>query len=137
MNNLPVHYRYFDSACETGVIIVEQKFYPIRETECFYFILEEFDWNLHKGGVDRSKYATRVRKGSRVSKCYPSKERALNSFLIRKQKQALHAKRTLKRVEIILSNRDKIKPENLHETFGFNEILIKAETYVSNNFIFD
>ncbi|AUR82294.1 hypothetical protein NVP1022O_82 [Vibrio phage 1.022.O._10N.286.45.A10] len=134
---LPIHYRYYDTVCQTGVVIVEQKFYPIRETPCFYFVLGEFDYKLHVAGNDRSHHAKRVGKNSTRSKCYPTKELALNSFFIRKRKQAIHAKRALKQTEIILTNEELIKPENFKRVYGSKEVMIPAESYVSNNFVFD
>ncbi|QZI93307.1 hypothetical protein SIPHO075v1_p0084 [Vibrio phage PS65A.1] len=137
MSELPIHYRYFDTVCETGVVIVEQKFYPIRETPCFYFVLDEFNYKIHTAGNDRSDHAKRVGKNSTRSKCYPTKELALNSFLIRKRKQAIHAKRALARTEIILTNRALINPERFKRIYGSKELLIPAEAYVSSNFVFD
>lgn len=91
---MPVHYRYYTSWDEVeGFFIVEERLYPVRETEFCYFLVSEYIWNLKLRGVDISKYKTKkALKNSCRSHAYPDKKTALESFKIRKKKQILHCK---------------------------------------------
>ena len=40
--DLPIHYRYNDCVHEEGLNITVSKFYPTRETPCFYFVVDEW-----------------------------------------------------------------------------------------------
>ncbi len=118
MENLPVHYRYTDSVDAEGLILVEHKFYPIRETECFYFILPKWEHNLYiNGQISRADRAKRVSKSGRVRKCYPTKEEAFESYKIRKNKQLWHAQNALNIATLAsLMLEDVTDPESLKKS---------------------
>lgn len=102
---LPIHYRYTDAIGEDGFYLVEHKFYPIRETECFYFVLPEWKYNVYKNGCMPSyaKTAKRVSKNGLRRKCYPTKKLAMESYLARKRKQVWHAQDALNKARYALS----------------------------------
>lgn len=93
----PIHYRYRESVEPEGIIVIEDRFFPIRETEHFYWVLPSWQYRVFKNGCMPSyaKNAKKVSKNGIRRKCYPSKEKAMESFLIRKRKQIAHAKRAL------------------------------------------
>ena len=84
---MPVHYRYNDSVHEEGLNIKVSRFYPIRETKCFYFVVEEWQ---NKSWIT-TKIEKRVSKDSLRRYCYPTKKEALHSYKMRKNSQIWHA----------------------------------------------
>lgn len=139
MAKFPVHYRYEDGVMQEGVVLIEKKFYPIRETTHFYFVLEEWEWKIYKNGVINSyeKKAKRVSKNGRVRKCYPSKELAMQSYIARKKAQAMHAQDALDRAKYAL--------QHLNEQSNFDDLknskyqtckLLGRPDFV-DNYIFD
>lgn len=92
----PVHYRYKDGVSPQGLLLIEQTFYPIKETPCFYFVLPEWSYNLYMRGIgDYGKQARRVSKNGVRRYCYPSREQAFESYKIRKNKQLWHAQNAI------------------------------------------
>jgi hypothetical protein len=92
---LPVHYRYDDYMLEGGVGIRVRKFYPLRETPCFYMVVNEFENKMLKITKGRSPKTKRVSKNGVRRYCYPSKEQALHSYKKRKLSQIRHAELSL------------------------------------------
>lgn len=94
--NLPIHYRYTDSVDQEGLLLVESKLYPIRETKCFYWILDEWNYRSYmRGNKIFAKMAKRVSKNGVVRRCYPSREEALASYKARKLSQLQHARNAI------------------------------------------
>lgn len=138
MSNLPVHYRYKDAVDHTGLLLVEETFYPIRETECFYFILPEWQFNQYKlGNGNYEKRAKRVSKNGVRRKCYPSKEQALESYKIRKNKQLWHAKNAINVATLAIGKLSEIKdPDELESTQYSNCMLIGHAPFI-DEYTFD
>lgn len=119
MSDLPVHYRYIDATRNSGTVeITECKFYPIRETAHFYWLLDASDYEMYNAGVNWhwDKRAIRVGKRSMKPKYSPCKKIALNSFKARKRWQCYHAKRALTRSIHLLK---KLNDIELLETVNF------------------
>lgn len=95
-NGLPIHYRYNDCAYLNGLEIKITKYYPVRETKCCYFVIDEWAKHLIKIGGDRLKSRQRrVLKNSLRRYCYPTKDEALHSFKMRKEAQVRHCEFSL------------------------------------------
>ncbi len=92
---MPVHYRYNDHVTEEGLDIRVTKFYPVRETRCFYFVVDEWQ---NKTWVN-NKRERRVSKDSLRRYCYPTRKEALHSYKKRKQSQIWHAEFALAKAE--------------------------------------
>ena len=90
-NDFPVHYRYDDYMLEEGVEIRVRKFYPVRETPCFYMCVDEFEKHMMNVTTGRKPRTKRVSKDGLRRYCYPTKEQALHSFKKRKLSQIGHA----------------------------------------------
>ena len=136
---LPIHYRYRDAVDHTGLLLVEERFYPIRETEFFYFILPELQYKIYSTGNMQSyaKTAKRVSKDGLRRKCYPSKEQAFKSYLIRKRKQMWHAKDALNRANLAIEKLSSIdNPDNLERSQYKNCKLIGHAPFI-DEYIFD
>lgn len=138
MIDMPIHYRYKDSVDHSGLLLVEEKFYPIRETNCFYFILNEWQYEMHKRGVAGfEKRAKRVSKNGLRRKCYPTKEAAFDSYLIRKKKQIWHATDALNRAKLAIEKLSTIESlDNLEESQYRNCKLIGHAPFI-DEYIFD
>lgn len=138
MSNLPIHYRYKDAVDHTGLLLVEEKFYAIRETECFYFILPEWQYKIYERGViNYAKKAKRVSKNGIRRKCYPSKEQALESYLIRKERQIQHANDALNRAKLAVENLAAVSsPDELKDSQYKNCKIIGHAPFI-NEYQFD
>lgn len=90
MKDWPVHYRYSDYSFAEGVEVKVSKFYPIRETPCFYIVIDEFEKHMKKVSNGREPRTRRVSKDGLRRYCYPTKQEALNSFKARKRSQISH-----------------------------------------------
>lgn len=88
---MPVHYRYDDYMLEKGVEVRVRKFYPVRETPCFYMVIDEFENHMKNATTDRKLKTKRVSKDGLRRHCYPTKEQALHSYKKRKLSQIGHA----------------------------------------------
>jgi len=94
--DLPVHYRYMDRHYERCNLSLElEEWLPVHETKCTYLVVPR--WSIYGDGMVRYSKPKRVLKTSNKRYCYPSKERAFESFIIRKEWQIKHAKRSLAR----------------------------------------
>lgn len=91
LNDLPVHYRYDDYMYEDGVEVMVRRFYPVRETPCFYMVIDHWSMMIQKRIPDRKPKTRRVSKDSLRRFCYPTKEEALHSYKKRKLSQIGHA----------------------------------------------
>ncbi len=78
LNDLPVHYRYDDYMYEDGVEVMVRRFYPVRETPCFYMVIDHWSMMIQKRIPDRKPKTRRVSKDSLRRFCYPTKEEALH-----------------------------------------------------------
>lgn len=139
MKSYPIHYRYRDAVDHTGLLLIEERFYPIRETKCFYFILPEWKYNIYKRGSMQgyAKTARRVSKKGLRRKCYPSKEQAFESYLIRKKKQIWHANDALNRAKLAIDKLSGIgSPESLEDSQYKNCKLIGHASFI-DDYIFD
>ena len=138
MVNFPIHYRYKDAVDHTGLLLVEEKFYPIRETECFYFILPEWQYNLYERGlIDYGKRASRVSKKGLRRKCYPSKEQAFESYLIRKKRQIWHANDALNRAKLAIERLSTIESPDDLEVSEYKNCKIIGHAPFIDEYIFE
>ena len=109
--NLPTHYRYNTHESEDGVTIRVSKFYPVRETECFYYVVGQNQ--LLKGETrtySKEPKLRRVGKNCLRGYCFPSKKLALKSFKARQNSRIWHAKYSLSVANQSLLVLDKIEP---------------------------
>lgn len=120
---LPVHYRYRDYQVSNGhVEVVEEKFYPIRETECFYWLLNHCDYEVYKTNApfNWDKRSIKVGKTSLKPKYSPCKKTALRSFKARKRWQCHYAKRTLERSIHLIKMLDDVDLLETKTNYGSN-----------------
>lgn len=138
MSDFPIHYRYKDAVSGDGLLLVEERFYPIRETKCFYFVLNDWQYRMYKAGQGSyKKMAKRVSKNGRVRKCYPTQKLAMHSYLERKRKQIWHAEDALNRARFALSVLDKNSEyDKLDDTFYDRCKLIGKPEFI-NEYVFD
>lgn len=97
MKDLPVHYRYEDYITYEGVEIRLNKFYAVRETPCFYFVIDEW------AKVLSNPRQRRVSKDSLRRHCYPCKDQALHSYKMRKKSQIRHNELALAKANAALN----------------------------------
>jgi len=107
--DLPVHYRYDDYALASGLEIRVNKFYPVRETKCCYFVISKWQQVLN------NPRQRRVLKGALRGYCHPTMEAALYSYKKRKEAQIRHnefalakASRALAALKDVKSGFDKV-----------------------------
>lgn len=93
--NLPIHYRYESHSNPNGVIIKLRKFYPVRETECFYFVVNSYEVLDNGNLIYVDPKTRRVSKKSYAGYCFPTKKQALESFKARQVKRVWHAEYSL------------------------------------------
>lgn len=97
-----IHYRYTEYVDQDGLYLRESRFYPVRETPCFYHVVDEWDWKHIQTGAKKVGKTRKVSKNGVRRFCYPSKEQALSSYKARKTSQAQHAMDALNRAESAL-----------------------------------
>ena len=109
--NLPVHYRYDSYPSKEGVTIKVSKFYPVRETSCFYLVVgqEQVITGTTRTYSENPKLR-RVSKNAFTGYCAPTKERALESFKARQNSRVWHAQYSLAIANQALLVLDKIDP---------------------------
>ena len=101
---LPVHYRYIDGMYEyVGLEINCVKYYPIRETKCFYFVVDSFEFSALKRHPSRKCRVRKIGKNATRSYCKPTKIEALASFKYRKEKQILLCSQSLNQAKLSLA----------------------------------
>ena len=108
--NLPTHYRYSNYGSEDGVTVKLSRFYPIRETECFYYVVSE-NTLIQDGSRTYSENPklTKIGKDSLRGYCHITKERALKSFKVRQNHRIWHANYSLAIAEQSLLVLDQIE----------------------------
>jgi len=108
-NGFPVHYRYDDYMYKDGVEVKVSKFYPIRETRCFYLVINQFENNLKDITKGRELRTKRVSKDGVRRYCYPTKQEALHSYKKRKLAQIGHAELAMaKAQQVLFAIKDKV-----------------------------
>lgn len=104
----PIHYRYRDILSAEGILIIEDSFRVIKETECGYWvqIANGTRPDLTEEMISRmTAKATRpcnvrwVSKDSSRRYCYPSKADAMEAFRHRKLSQLAHARSSIAKAE--------------------------------------
>ena len=117
--SLPILYRFYEDTSSDGVNICIQKFYAIRETKCFYFVVDGFEKSCLEVDKNYDCKARKVGKNAARSYCHTSKEAALTSFVIRKRAQVKHAKLAIATSEQISNffsdSNGSIDPEKVKE----------------------
>lgn len=136
MDKLPKHYRYSDAIHEDGFYLHLHTLFAIRETNCFYFCLTDFDYNLHRMGQDRSKYARRISKGGVVRYAYPTKKDALHHYKMRKQSQLRRAKDTLLRSSYAIKKLENVINIETVKSYGQDLVKLGKPEFI-NNYVFD
>jgi hypothetical protein len=127
--NLPekeTHYRYSDYHYEDGLMVKLLKFYSVKETECFHYVVDEWSfhnmkrWNfdaLSKCG-DKFINVRKVGKKALRSYCYQSKVLALNSFEKRKISQLFHAQTAISKATLALEKVSTLSPDEVGESIN-------------------
>ncbi|MCU1752197.1 hypothetical protein [Pseudomonas sp. 6D_7.1_Bac1] len=105
----PDHFRYVDTIGPEGLTVTLQKWVAYAETDKCWYLASESDYReLVKGHQYGWTASSLKRRRKRVlkhqylaSRCfaYPDKERALNSYKMRKQWQIRHATLALERAK--------------------------------------
>jgi len=95
MKDWPIHYRYSDYSFSDGIEVKVSKFYPIRETTCFYIVIDELERQMQKITKERKPRTRRVSKNGLRRYCYPTKQEAINSYKARKRSQIRHCELAL------------------------------------------
>lgn len=92
MNDLPIHYKYSDPYYwdERSTKPRLSTYNAVRETRCGYWL---------KLSYGHEKW---VSKDSRVRFAYPTEEDALNSYVIKKQRQILHCNAAIQHAKKVL-----------------------------------
>ena len=131
---MPVHYRYDDCMLEDGVEVRVRKLYPVRETPCFYMVIDEFENHMKNVTTSRKLKTKRVSKDGLRRHCYPTKEQALNSYKKRKLSQIGHAELAIAKATQVLKalESNKLTLENK----GFDTLDCGRPDYW-DNLIFD
>lgn len=103
------HYRYDDYHYENGLMVKMSKFYSVKETPCFHYVVDEWEFSrIRRYDIDvlsRLNYHINVKKVGKSalrSYCYTSKQIALSSFEKRKLKQIFHAETAISKAKLAL-----------------------------------
>lgn len=132
------HYRYRDVHMEDGVHVVLYKYYSVYETNCFHYVVNEYDFNLMKRWnitaliqIGKEINVRKVGKNAIRSYCHESKVLALDSFEKRKKMQLFHAETAMSKATISLRKIASMNPDEIGESIncGLDEHLA--------SFIFD
>lgn len=137
---IETHYRYSDYHCEDGLKVRLSRFYSVKETDCFHYVVDEWDFNNMKRwnfksllelNYDKFINVRKVGKNSIRSYCYEDKNKALNSFKERKKSQLFHAETAISKATLALKGIDGMTVEVIGESVncGLDEHL--------STFIFD
>lgn len=119
------HYRYSDYHYEDGLMVKLLKFYSVKETECFHYVVDEWDfhnmkrWNFEailNLGYDKFINVRKVGKKALRSYCYQSKALALNSFEKRKMSQLFHAETAISKATLALKKISVMTPDEIGES---------------------
>ena len=127
---MPVHYRYDDYMYEEGVEVRVKKFYPIRETPCFYMVIDEFENHMASVTTGRKLRTKRVSKDGVRRYCYPTKEQALHSYKKRKLSQIGHAELAIAKATQAIKALDENK--SILENQGFDILKCGRPDYWDN-----
>jgi len=105
----PDHFRYVDSIGPEGLTVTLQKWVAYAETDKCWYLASELDYRELVKGHQHSWTASMLKRQRKrvlkhqyfASRCfaYPEKERALNSYKLRKQWQIRHATLSLERAK--------------------------------------
>ena len=121
------HYRYSDYHYEDGLRVKLSKFYSVKETDCFCYVVDEWDyskmksWNfdaLLKLDFDAFINVRKVGKKAIRSYCHESKDLALNSFIKRKEMQLFHAKTATSKATLALKKLAGIEPVGIGDSIN-------------------
>jgi len=93
----PVHYRYETAYGYRHVTAILMTFYVIKETRCGYWVVPSWQFPVSDpSSVVVKRHRKWIRKDSRKRHCYPSKEEAWNSYMLRCSWRVEHLERQLK-----------------------------------------
>tara|TARA_R110002073_G_scaffold133936_4_gene281456 strand:+ start:10494 stop:10940 length:447 start_codon:yes stop_codon:yes gene_type:complete len=118
------HYRYDDCHYENGVKVELRRFYSVRETKCFHYVVNEWDfklmkrWNFKKLSDCKYTFVTvkRVMKGALRTYCNENKELALHSFEKRKLSQLNHAQTAISKATLSLRKISSMSADEIGES---------------------
>lgn len=136
--DLPTHYRFRDIITEEGVCLVCDKFHPVRETKCMYFVVP--DWAVTKTGSIHTSTRKRVHKDSLRRYCYPTKELAFESYKKRKARQLMLAEESVEKATTALkfASGDVFEQVKLcGSNKGFDDLLVMGRPDIIDTYIFD
>lgn len=132
------HYRYRDVHMENGLHVMLYKYYSVYETDCFHYVVDEYDFNRMKCWnisaliqIGKEISVRKVGKNATRSYCHKSKSLALDAFEKRKRMQLFHAETAMSKATISLRKIASMNPDEIGESIncGLNEHL--------SSFIFD
>lgn len=95
------YFRYRTSLSPQGVSIIEERFFTVRETECFAWVAPETWRGMGQQWLEEN--ARKIRKDALVTYCYADKAEALRSFKARQEHRVRHAKNSLRQAELALA----------------------------------
>ena len=116
MSELLHLYRVGDCLTSDGVMLHISTYVAIKETECGFwvalkhsaYVLKECGGWLDWSEARKRKYVRWVGKNSERSHCYADLQKALGSYLRRKEMQELKSRTSLETAELALAQRAKI-----------------------------
>jgi hypothetical protein len=104
INNNKILYRFVDFKGSENYFVRCLRFFVINETSEFYYCISEEDKRIVENYPEYPLVKTyKVKKKAKSTHCYDTKEAAFKNYKKRKESQLKHCKRTLKRVETIIS----------------------------------
>ncbi|AIX13023.1 hypothetical protein NW77_015 [Erwinia phage phiEa2809] len=89
------HYRFVDSPSEHGVEVELQYYLVLRETRCGYWVARVWGFWFDQVSIEEKEFDPQyyedskiwVSKTSHKRRCYPTKQEAHHSYLLRKRRQ--------------------------------------------------
>jgi hypothetical protein len=94
---------YFDEYSEPSVDFVLREYTDIAETRCGYWVVPSgYEYLANKNPEFAKKKRRFVLKTGRKRYCYPTKEQAWRSFVIRSKRSVEHCERHLRESKAVL-----------------------------------
>lgn len=127
------HYRYGDFHYEDNIKVKISKFYSVKETPCYHYVIHEHDYHRLKCSnldyLSKCEFSyvnvKKVMKGARRTYCSESKSIALDSFVKRKEKQIFHNETAISKAKLALRKVCGMTPEEVGSSIdcGLNDFL--------------
>ncbi len=131
----PIHYRICEVLDPTGLLIKAVEYTPIKETECGYWVVSQYEPNwLSPDELRKRKFAKWVSKTSAKRLCYPNIEEAIQSFKRRKEVQASRLRLQLEQADLAIEKFDEYKNASIEQLKGYVNI---GEIPSASNLVWD